>query len=88
MFKRTSSQKESAPKVSVPKTKAGVIQAAVDMLKAARKEDAQKMFAKFPRSLIVDDFDFLSCSYPALLLRAVSRGNLPAVVVPLICRAT
>ena len=39
-------QKESAPKVSVPKTKAGVIQAAVDMLKAARKEDAQKMFSK------------------------------------------
>ena len=39
-------KKESAPKVSVPKTKAGVIQAAVDMLKAARKEDAQKMFAK------------------------------------------
>ena len=32
--------------VQVPKTKAGVIQAAVDMLKAARKEQAQKMFAK------------------------------------------
>ena len=39
-------KKESAPKVNVPKTKAGVIQAAVDMLKAARKEDAQKMFSK------------------------------------------
>ena len=38
--------KESAPKVETPKTKAGVIQAAVDMLKAAKKEDAQKMFAK------------------------------------------
>ena len=37
-------KKESAPKT--PKTKAGVIQAAVDLLKAARKEDAQKMFAK------------------------------------------
>ena len=42
----TKVKKESAPKVSVPKTKAGVIQAAVDMLKAARKEDAQKMFSK------------------------------------------
>ena len=40
------SVKEEAPKVDIPKTKAGVIQAAVDMLKKARKEDAQKMFAK------------------------------------------
>ena len=32
--------------VAVPKTKAGVIQAAVDMLKSAKKEDAQKLFAK------------------------------------------
>ena len=38
--------KESAPKIETPKTKAGVIQAAVDMLKKAKKEDAQKMFAK------------------------------------------
>ena len=38
--------KESAPKVEVPKTKAGVIQAAVEMLKKAKKEDAQKMFSK------------------------------------------
>ena len=45
-MKHDDEKKESAPKVSVPKTKAGVIQAAVDMLKAARKEDAQKMFAK------------------------------------------
>ena len=35
---------ESAPET--PKTKAGVIQAAVDILKKARKEDAQKLFAK------------------------------------------
>ncbi len=38
--------KEAAPKVETPKTKAGVIQAAVEMLKKAKKEDAQKMFAK------------------------------------------
>ena len=35
--------------IVVPKTKAGVIQAAVDMLKAARKEDAQKIFAKMAK---------------------------------------
>ena len=39
-------QKEEAPKMNIPKTKAGTIQAAVDMLKAAKKEDAQKLFAK------------------------------------------
>lgn len=39
-------KKEAAEPVQIPKTKAGVIQAAVDMLKKARKEDAQKMFAK------------------------------------------
>jgi hypothetical protein len=38
--------KESAPKIETPKTKAGVIQAAVEMLKKAKKEDAQKMFSK------------------------------------------
>ena len=35
--------------ISIPKTKAGVIQAAVDMLKKARKEDAQKIFAKMAK---------------------------------------
>ena len=35
--------------VSIPKTKAGVIQAAVDMLKKARKEDAQKIYAKMAK---------------------------------------
>ena len=34
--------KEDAPTVEIPKTKAGVIQAAVDMLKKAKSEDAQK----------------------------------------------
>ena len=38
--------KEEAPQINIPKTKAGTIQAAVDMLKKARKEDAQKLFAK------------------------------------------
>ena len=47
--KHEEEEEEHEPKketVSVPKTKAGVIQAAVDMLKAARKEEAQKMFSK------------------------------------------
>ena len=35
--------------IAVPKTKAGVIQAAVEMLKKARKEDAQKLFAKMTK---------------------------------------
>ena len=41
--------KEEAPTVTVPKTKAGVIQAAVDMLKKARKEDAQNSLQKCRR---------------------------------------
>lgn len=39
-------EEDVAEAVSIPKTKAGVIQAAVEMLKKARKEDAQKLFAK------------------------------------------
>ena len=35
--------------VQIPKTKAGVIQAAVEMLKKARKEDAQALFAKMTK---------------------------------------
>jgi hypothetical protein len=38
--------KEDAPQVEIPKTKAGVIQATVDMLKKAKSEDAKKMFSK------------------------------------------
>jgi len=37
---------ESAPKFEMPKTKAGVINAAVEMLKKARKHEAQQLFAK------------------------------------------
>lgn len=47
--KHEEEEEEHEPKketVNVPKTKAGVIQAAVDMLKAARKEQAQKMFSQ------------------------------------------
>jgi len=47
--KHEDEEEEHEPKkesVNIPKTKAGVIQAAVDMLKAARKEQAQAMFSK------------------------------------------
>ena len=47
--KHEEEEEEHEPKketVQTPKTKAGVIQAAVEMLKKARKEDAQKMFSK------------------------------------------
>ena len=47
--KHEDEEEEHEPKketVKTPKTKAGVIQAAVEMLKKARKEDAQKMFSK------------------------------------------
>ena len=46
---------EESKEVSIPKTKAGVIQAAVDMLKSARKEDAQKLFAKMTKIDEVDE---------------------------------
>ena len=35
--------------ISIPKTKAATIQAAVDMLKKAKKEDAQKLYARMAR---------------------------------------
>jgi len=37
---------ESAPKFEMPKTKAGVLNAAMDMLKKAKKHEAQQLFAK------------------------------------------
>ena len=52
--KKEEEMEESAP-IATPKTKAGVIQAAVDMLKGVKKEDAQKLFAKM--AAISDDVD-------------------------------
>lgn len=52
--KKEEEMEESAP-IATPKTKAGVIQAAVDMLKGVKKEDAQKLFAKM--AAISDDKD-------------------------------
>lgn len=42
-------EKSKVKEIAVPKTKAGVIQAAVEMLKKAKKEDAQKLFAKMSK---------------------------------------
>jgi hypothetical protein len=42
-------EESTSKEVAMPKTKAGVIRAAVDMLKSARKEDAQKLFAKMTK---------------------------------------
>ena len=57
--------KETAPKVSIPKTKAGTIQAAVDMLKAAKKEDAQRLFAKMIKVDEAEEEDSLKSSKDA-----------------------
>ena len=64
-YEEESVQKEEAPKISIPKTKAGTIQAAVDMLKAARKEDAQRLFAKMIKVDEAEEEDSLKSSKDA-----------------------
>ena len=59
--------------VDIPKTKAGVIQAAVDMLKSARKEDAQKLFAKMTK---IDEVDEDNDAEVAEFDKAM-KGSLP-----------
>ena len=59
--------------VDIPKTKAGVIQAAVDMLKSARKEDAQKLFAKMTK---IDEVDEDNDAETAEFDKAL-KGSLP-----------
>ena len=46
---------EEVEEVSIPKTKAGVINAALDMLKKARKDEAQQLFAKMIKQVSEDD---------------------------------
>ena len=64
-YEEESVQKEEAPKIKIPKTKAGTIQAAVDMLKAARKEDAQRLFAKMIKVDEAEEEDSLKSSKDA-----------------------
>ena len=64
-YEEESVQKEEAPKINIPKTKAGTIQAAVDMLKAAKKEDAQRLFAKMIKVDEAEEEDSLKSSKDA-----------------------
>jgi hypothetical protein len=62
--------------VDIPKTKAGVIQAAVDMLKSARKEDAQKLFAKMTKIDEVDeDNDSEVADYDKAMKKSLPKKN-------------
>ena len=62
--------------VAIPKTKAGVIQAAVDMLKSARKEDAQKLFAKMTKIDEVDeDNDSEVADYDKAMKKSLPKKN-------------
>ena len=64
---------EESKEIPMPKTKAGVIQAAVDMLKSARKEDAQKLFAKMTK---IDEVDEDNDAEVAEFDKAM-KGSLP-----------
>jgi hypothetical protein len=44
-------EEDEVEEVSIPKTKAGVINAALDMLKKARKDEAQQLFAKMVKQV-------------------------------------
>ena len=54
--KKEDDLEEDAPKaIATPKTKAGVINAALEMLKKARKDEAQQLFAKMVKQVSEDD---------------------------------
>ena len=46
---------DEVEEVAIPKTKAGVINAALEMLKKARKDEAQQLFAKMVKQVSEDD---------------------------------
>lgn len=46
---------DEVEEIAIPKTKAGVINAALDMLKKARKDEAQQLFAKMTKMSESDD---------------------------------
>jgi hypothetical protein len=70
------SVKEETPAVTIPKTKAGVIQAAVDMLKKARKEDAQKLYAKMAK--VDETSEEESIASVDAALKKVKKAPVPA----------
>jgi hypothetical protein len=49
------SDEEEVEEISIPKTKAGVINAALDMLKKARKDEAQQLFAQMVKQVSEND---------------------------------
>jgi hypothetical protein len=46
---------DEVEEIAIPKTKAGVINAALEMLKKARKDEAQQLFAKMVKQVSEDD---------------------------------
>jgi len=71
--KKEGDLEEDAPKaIATPKTKAGVIQAAVDMLKGVKKEDAQKLFAKM--AAISDDKDLDESEDDGSIAKAIAAA--------------
>ena len=70
------SVKEETPAVTIHKTKAGVIQAAVDMLKKARKEDAQKLYAKMAK--VDETSEEESIASVDAALKKVKKAPVPA----------
>lgn len=64
--------------ISIPKTKAGVISAAVDMLKKARKEDAQKLFAKMAKVSEGEEEDSVSSVDKAVKAAPQKKNELKA----------
>ncbi len=64
--------------ISIPKTKAGVISAAVEMLKKARKEDAQKLFAKMAKVSEGEEEDSVSSVDKAVKSAPQKKNELKA----------
>jgi len=64
--------------ISVPKTKAGVISAAVEMLKKARKEDAQKLFAKMAKVSEAEEEDSVASVDKAVKSAPQKKNELKA----------
>lgn len=48
-------EEDEVEEIAIPKTKAGVINAALEMLKKARKDEAQQLFAKMVKQVSEDD---------------------------------
>ncbi len=72
-------EEETVESVQIPRTKAGVIQAAVEMLKKARKEDAQKLFAKMTKIDEKQDEEEESLKSVEKATKAVGKAKVESV---------